>query len=1006
MENSLMTQFLSNFNQDFKPSEEFTDPVGKLRVSLPQSLIDTDFEYGAQLTKWENLAMTNNRPFAFNSAIPFKNFNNITMPVDSRVVTVNLNTTSRNITAVTLGTPSPGYVTYTTSVDHGFSIGEYCTITNLTTAYNGSYQIVEVSSPTTFAVANANTTPATDATGNVTSNFAPPNGSIITITDTLLKNADGTFTIETGGGTNQFTYYAKSENKSSITQIFDSNKTTIFSATPYTGARIGLAPTITNSGTLVTVTTTVPHGLSLGNEIVISGTTASTNAPNGAWTVATITSPTSFKCYVDDAPTGTIVATSASIYVRPQGTFAHRPFDGGMIFSTNSNSNNQQAVRQTRRYFRYQSGKGILWSSGSLLKPSFQLDELSCSGSVITIQTKESHNLLPGAEINIINATPEEYNGTYLVTTVLSYNRLQVTATEPLPAKASGRFYMTVSEWSGAVARLGLFDEQNGVFFEYNGSELSAVLRNSTYQLSGRVTATRGSNVVSQTTADFPTSFNNQVDPGDYVVIRGQSYKVLSIESDTSLTISPSYRGLTTGSAIISKTFERRFPQSEWNIDKMDGTGFSGYNIDLNRMQMFYIDYSWYGAGSIRWGVRGTNGDITYVHKIENNNLNLEAYMRSGNLPGRYEVNTIPVYTKISSTFSDSATTLNVADTSKFKDSGTLCIRDGSKIEFVNYSSKTSTTFAGITRAKSGNASVALTLASGSNTGTVASIGDLTNVQLGQRVISTSFQEGTFVTGISGSQITFSRAATSNNPTVAFAPMASTAQTFTYSATAPVIVELAYPEFSPTVSHWGTSVIMDGRYDDDKSLVFTYGQRQSVTVPPNDSRALFSIRLGPSVDNGTITEFGGREVVNRMQLILRSLGILSRSGTPGSTVPSRILIRAILNGTPATNRTWTDATGNVGGQANSSLAQIADYSGLDIPIFGGEVVAGFFVEGTNTLDLAQLRDLGNSVLGGGSSVINTEIYPDGPDVLTIVASNVGTEPSTLLGRISWTEAQA
>jgi hypothetical protein len=1000
MENSLMTQFLSNFNQDFIPSEEFTDPVNKLRVSQPQSLIDTDFEYGGQLTKWENLAMTNNRPFAFNSSIPLKGFDNITMPADSRIVTVNLNTNTKDVSAVAFNTPAPGYVTYTTTADHGFNIGEYCSITGLTSGYNGNFRIVEIAAANTFAVVNATTTTVVDQSGSVTSNFAPPNGTFITITDSLLKNADGTFTIETGGGTNQFTYYAKSENKSTLTQIFDNNKTTIFTATPYTDAKIGGVPTITNSGTLVTVTTTVPHGLSLGNEIAISGTTSTTNPPNGAWTVATITSPTSFKCYVDDAPTGTIDSSLASIYVRPQGTFAHRPFDGGMIFSTNGNSNNQQAIRQTRRYFRYQSGKGIMWSSGSLVKPSFQLDELSCSDDVITIQTKESHNLLPGAEINIINAVPEAYNGTYNVTTVLSFNRLQVTATEPLPAKASGRFYMTVSGWSGAVARLGIFDEQNGIFFEYNGSELYAVLRNSTYQLSGRVTATHGSNVVTQTSIDFPTAFNNQIDPGDFVVIRGQSYKVLSIESDTSLTISPSYRGITTGSAIISKTFERRFPQSEWNLDKMDGTGYSGYNVDLNRMQMFYADYSWYGAGSVRWGMRGSNGDIIYVHKVENNNLNLEAYMRSGNLPGRYEVNTIPIYTKITQSVSDSATTINVADTSKFKNSGTLAIRDGSKIEFINYSSKTATTFAGITRAKSGNASVALTIASGSNTGTVANIGDLTNVQIGQRVISTSFQDGTFVTAISGSQITFSRAATSANPTVAFAPMASTAQNFTYSATAPVIVELAYPEFSPTVSHWGTSVIMDGRYDDDKSLIFTYGQRQPVTVAVNDTRALFSIRLGPSVDNGTITQFGGREVINRMQLILKGMGVSTRSDA------SRLLIRAILNGVPATSQTWTDATGNIGGQANSSLAQIADYSGLDIPIFGGEVIAGFFVQGTQSLDLSELRDLGNSILGGGSNQVSEEIYPDGPDVVTIIATNIGIQSAQMLGRISWTEAQA
>jgi hypothetical protein len=230
--------------------------------------------------------------------------------------------------------------------------------------------------------------------------------------------------------------------------------------------------------------------------------------------------------------------------------------------------------------------------------------------------------------------------------------------------------------------------------------------------------------------------------------------------------------------------------------------------------------------------------------------------------------------------------------------------------------------------------------------------------------------------------------------------MASTAQSFTYSTTAPVIVELAYPEFSPTVSHWGTSVIMDGRYDDDKSLIFTYGQKKPVTVAVNDTRALFSIRLGPSVDNGTITEFGGREVVNRMQLILKSLGVSTRSSA------SRLLIRAVLNGVPATAQNWTDATGNIGGQANSSLAQIADYSSLDIPIFGGEVIAGFFVEGTDTLDLSTLRDLGNSILGGGTNAVASEIYPDGPDVLTIIATNIGTASAEMLGRVSWTEAQA
>jgi hypothetical protein len=638
------------------------------------------------------------------------------------------------------------------------------------------------------------------------------------------------------------------------------------------------------------------------------------------------------------------------------------------------------------------------------MRPSFQLDELSCDNinGIITIQTKEQHNLIPGAQINIINATTTGYNGTYTVRSVLTYNKFTVTAPIVLPAKATGRYYMTVSGWTGSVVRAGLFDEQNGIFFEFDGDTLYAVQRNSTYQVAGRVTVTQGGNTVEQTGPDFPTSFNSQLDPGDYVVIRGQSYKVLSIESDTSLTISPSYRGVNTSYVTMSKTFDKKIPQSEWNIDKADGTGFTGYELDLNRMQMFYVDYSWYGAGAIRWGFRATDGEVTYVHKEVNNNVNLEAYMRSGNLPARYETNTVPVYTKTTSTLSSTATSLSVASTASFNDSGTITVRTGTKVETMNYSNKSATQFLDLTRAKEGNSSVNLTIATGASRGTVVTVGDLANVQIGQRVISPSFPTGTFVTDIDGSNITFSKAATTANPTaVIFAPMSSVEQEFTYSATAPVIVENAYPEFSPTVSHWGTSVIMDGGYDDDKSLVFTYGQRSSITIAAGETRSLFAIRIAPSVDNGITSDFGGREIVNRMQLILRSLDVSAR-------VAGNFLVRAILNGVPASGiQEWTDAIGGVGAQANSSLAQIADFSAKDIPIFGGEVVAGYYVASTGSLDLSLVRELGNSILGGGSKKVNEQIYPDGPDVLTIVVTNVAVSGSgNILGRISWTEAQA
>jgi hypothetical protein len=919
---------VDEYDEKFTPSEAYVDPVNKFRVSTPQALIDTDFEYGSQITKWENLAMINNRPFAYPSSVGVGTINSITLPNGSRTVTVGL------------------------------------------------------------AAA------------------APGIGTAITVQDAYLNIANGNFIVETvsGAGNTIFTYTARATNTTTVTNIFDSNKTGIFSGTTYTNAQIGGTPTFSwTSGTAIPVTTTVPHGLAIGNEVSVVGT-SQVNA-NGSFVVATITSSTAFTYYSTTAPAAN--PTGGRIFVRPQGQFLHRPFDGGIIFTSNSNGNFEQAIRQTRRYFRYQSGKGIQVSSGTILKPSLQIDSLTSTGlsigSTIRVQTKEQHNIqaaTPGTQITLSGVNESGYNGTYTVTSVTGYNSFNVTSTSGIGSTvASGTYNCSVSSWYGCSNRLGSFDAQNGIFFEFDGQTLSAVRRSSTYQLAGKVTATNGSNTITQTNATFPTVFAKQLNIGDFIVLRGQSYRVVDIASDTSMTISPSYRGATADYVIISKTQDTKYPQSSWNIDKCDGTGPSGYNIDLTKMQMFYIDYSWYGAGFIRWGFRGPTGDVIYCHKVPNNNVNTEAYMRSGNLPARYESESLPPTTKITGNVGASDTTIGIASTAGFPTAGTIVVRNANTYEYMNYAGIGTTAFTGVTRARSGSTSLALTVASGSNVATATT----TNLQVGQRVIG-GFPEGTYVSAIGVGNITLSQAATTANPTVIIPPMgASTGQTFTFSATDPVAVELAFPTYGPSISHWGTSVIMDGRYDDDKSLVFTYGQATATSVAANTTRALFSIRVAPSIDNGIAATFGQRELINRMQLTLRALDV---SAIPASG-NANLLVQAFLNATPSTATIWTNAVGNVANRANSSLAQIADYAAGSTTVSGGEVTAGFFVgSGANSIDLSQVRDLGNSILGGGGTTANTQIYPDGPDTLTIVVTNLASQSCNVFGRLSWTEAQA
>jgi hypothetical protein len=917
---------IDDANETFMPAETLLDTTNKLRVTQPRALIDTDFEYGIQQTKWENLGLYNNKPFSFARPTPIANISSITYPALSRTVSITLS-----------------------------------------------------------------------------SGAAPSNGTPITVVDTYLTAANGNFVIESGGGTATFTYAASAINRTGITAIFDPNKTIVTQGDLFTGASIGGLPTsFTYSGRKITVTTQVPHGLAIGNEIVVLGSTATTNAPNGNQEVAQITGPSTFSYYVDAAPTGTLAGPMV-VYVRPQSTFAHRPNDGGVLFGTNASSNYASCIRQTRRYFRYQSGKGLQVSSGTILKPYAGVESITSVGLVVTVQTKEKHNLQPGTIVKVGGCDQAAYNGSFAIVNVLSDDKFTYEApATPSSALATGAFFVSVESWFGCQNRLGMFDNQNGLFWEFDGINLSAVRRNSTFQLSGKVTVTQNSATVTQSDAYFPTAFGKQLIPGDYVVIRGQSYKVVGIGTDASMTISPAYRGATTSFAVLSKTQETRIKQSEFNMDKLDGTGPSQYNIDLSKMQMFYIDYTWYGAGFVRWGVRGPKGDVVYCHKMPNNNVNTEAYMRSGNLPGRYESSTTPAYTATTQTVLTTDLALNVRSTAGFPGAGTLVIKNESAVEYVNYSAKSDTSFTGLTRGRAGEANLSITQAIGSSEGTVASVA---NLQPGMRLISTAYPEGTFIHSITGLVIKTSKAALSANPTgVIAAPMgATTAQLFTLDPVSPTMVELAYPSFAASISHWGTSVIMDGGFDEDKSLVFTYGQRTATSVAAGQSRGLFAIRLAPSVDNGIAAAFGQRELINRMQLALKALDVTATTASGAAN----LLVTAILNGVSSSATTWTNAVGNVAGIANSSLSQIADYSGGSTTVTGGEVTAGFFLgSGANSIDLSNVRDLGNSILGGGGTTSNVQIYPDGPDVLTIVVQNIGSSTASVFGRLSWTEAQA
>lgn len=91
-------------------------------------------------------------------------------------------------------------------------------------------------------------------------------------------------------------------------------------------------------------------------------------------------------------------------------------------------------------------------------------------------------------------------------------------------------------------------------------------------------------------------------------------------------------RSYVTGSAVDTKIY-----QSDWNQDKMDGTGDSQITLDFSKTQIFLIDFEWLGVGRVRFGFV-VDGNMYYVHYQNHANNLSTVYMSTPNLPIRYAI--------------------------------------------------------------------------------------------------------------------------------------------------------------------------------------------------------------------------------------------------------------------------------------------------------------------------------------------------------------------------------
>lgn len=875
------------------------DAIERQRVSAPQSLIDSDFEYGLQATKWQGYSHYRLTPTFYETVgadLP------VTFP-NGVVATAVATYASYSIITITFqNAPSPAFVA-----------GDVITIIGLNNAdgtasrAEGFYLVQSVPSGTTVRFFSRNIVTAGD----------------LTTPYTVVKR----------GGK------------------YD-NANTYMSITTCAGDGTKQALTFASN---VLVQTNGAHNLMPGAAISVT-TSAFSNAA-GSYIVDRVYDSNKFS-YVANGFVSTSsvpLTTPAGIYIQPFSYQIHRPFDGGVIISPNIGTFGACTLRQSKKYFRYQSGKAFIWSTGTVLSPTNDISSIVAvditPGSIIRVQSGIEHCLQAGAVVTLKGVDAVEFNGSYTVSNIYDDNTFEVIANSALSTttpKFGEQPRWTATAWKGACVRTGIFDDQNGIFWEYDGDRLWAVKRSSTFQLSGTVSVTPGSTTVT----GLSTYFQDQLTPGDRVVIKGMSYLISTITDNTNMAISPPFRGFGNTTTItriqIAKTRDLRTPSAQFNMDTIDGNGLSGFKVDTTKMHMLGIQYTWYGAGFIDYMIRGADGNFVYAHRVRNNNVNDEAYMRTGNMAARYEV--INEWASARAKLPDAITDVSPANgenlildrpTVYFPSNGYVMV--GSEI--MSYDGVSGNTLSNITR------------------GTTLSV---------------------FAAG---------KTRVLNSNVVAAA----------HNQYEPVY--LISCTLSPTLSHWGSAVIMDGNFDSDRGYYFNYSN--ILAIGSSTKANVFMLRLAPSVSNGIVGRLTQRELINRAQLLLQALevNLLTASGT--TTCEIQGVLNPIQTNNPLTGiqvnyGAWQSLNTSANG-SQPSFAQILPNNGYTGNVFPGERIFQTVVASTGqqTLDLTALKEISTSVIGGDF------IYPDGPDTLSLTIRNLTTTAVTQASvNLFWSEAQA
>ena len=419
--------------------KEFIDPVTKLRISQPENLIDTDFEYGLQPTKWETVELINNTPSFFSKS------GDTTIP---NILSISTNNGTREITVVT-------------AIEHGLAVGIPINVTGTkSVTADGSYIINSIPNSTTFTYLCKDNQSGNNAiedlyTSIITGEFFQ--GSQIRISDAegIVTNAAATsvltVTTESTHGFGLKTPFYFLNLNSTISQEFEASNT---AAKQFDSSNSATAQTFDGSNTLSTfnidwsnsatvggVTSTISNVNTANDTIIVThGAENFANKPVGTPLYYSLSSPAS-SGYFYDNPRGVVFIKTTDALNNPPGTSTFQVSavpDGDTIDIVSSMSGTIQLANQARTF------------AGNNISPSEQV--------TLTIDAPGTAYPFEGAN----NGSLADANNDSTVGTYVSASGSLVTVSAP-------------------VGRTLQFYQNAMVFYSTDGAAASGLTNNTTY---------------------------------------------------------------------------------------------------------------------------------------------------------------------------------------------------------------------------------------------------------------------------------------------------------------------------------------------------------------------------------------------------------------------------------------------------------------------------------------------------------------------------------------------